>query len=240
MDDSVKELIERQPGYHRRRRLLHPLLRLLLKALCRIEATGIEQIPTSGASILMINHISMIDPVVMTGLVRSRHVISMAKSETLDSWFSRFMVTSWANFVVNRDEVDRNALESAIALLNSGELVLIAPEGTRNPDGLAEAKGGVPYIAQHSNAAIVPAAICGAQDWGKRLKSFRRAYARVNVGRPFRFRLQDDQRLTRVVRQHMIREAMYQLALAIPEEYADLRGAYRDVENATTEYLEFL
>jgi hypothetical protein len=60
------------------------------------------------------------------------------------------------------------------------------------------------------------------------------------VGRPFRFRLPDDQRMTRIIRQHMIREAMYQLALAIPEEYAALRGAYSDIENATTEYIEFL
>jgi 1-acyl-sn-glycerol-3-phosphate acyltransferase len=240
MVDSVQELIERQPALHRRRRLLHPLLRLLLRVLCKIEATGLENFPTSGASILMMNHISLIDPVVFTGLVRDRHVISMAKAETLDTWFSRFMVRSWGNFVVNRDEVDRHALESAIELLHSQEFVLIAPEGTRNPGGLEEAKGGIPYIAHRTNAIIVPAAIVGAQDWNKRLKRLQRAYARVNVGKAFRFRLEEGQRLTRLVRQEMIREAMYQLALAIPDEYASMRGVYRDIENATTRYIEFV
>ena len=38
----------------------------------------------------------------------------------------------------------------------------------------------------------------------------------------------------------MVSEAMYQLALTIPDEYSYLRGHYSDVENASSERLEFV
>lgn len=240
MTTAVQEFVARQERINQRRRILHPMLRALGSLLVQVEVTGLEHVPPSGATLLMMNHISFIDPIVFTGVVPHRYVISMAKSETLDGWFSRGIVRLWGNFVVNRSTVDRAALHNAIELLKSEQLVLIAPEGTRNPQGLQAPKSGVVYIANKANAVIVPAAICGAQDWVKRLRSARRAYARVHFGRPFRFRLPPGERLTRPVREQMIREAMYQLALAMPDEYAEQRGLFRDVQHATTQYLEFL
>jgi 1-acyl-sn-glycerol-3-phosphate acyltransferase len=87
---------------------------------------------------------------------------------------------------------------------------------------------------------IVPAAICGAEDWRKRLKRFRRAYAKVVFGAPFRFRRGEGKRIPRQALSAMITEAMYQLALTMPDEYSHLRGYYSDIENASSEYLEFV
>lgn len=232
------DYIARQPAINRRRRVLRPMMRGVGGALCRVAITGRENIPNTGAVILMTNHISFIDPIVYSAIVRNRFVISMAKVETLDNPFFRQIVRLWGNFVVNRDEIDRTALNIALGLLENGHCVLIAPEGTRNPQGLQFARSGTAYIAHKSGALILPAAICGAQDWHQRIRSLRRAYARVHFGRPFRLVLPPGERFVRATRDHMMREAMYQLARTIPDEYADHRGVYGDLSQATARYVQ--
>ena len=240
MTDAVQDFVARQPHINKRRRILHPMLHGLKSLIIKTDITGLENIPDTGATILMMNHVSAIDPGILTAIIKNRYVISMAKAETLDHWFLRGLVHLWGNFVIKRGEVDRIALNNAIDLLNYNQLVLMAPEGTRNPDGLEYAKSGIAYIAYKTNAIIVPTAICGIQSWSKRLIRFRRAYARINIGQPFRFRLSDNQRLTRPIREQMTQEAMYRLATAIPDEYASQRGVYSELKLATKQYLDFL
>ena len=146
----------------------------------------------------------------------------------------------WGHYPIHRGEYDRKALMQTIALLQSEQLVLMAPEGTRHAGGLQPGKDGLAYIATKADAVIVPAAICGAEDWRQRLKRFRRAYAKVVFGAPFRFRRGKGKRIPRAVLSAMITEAMYRLALTIPDEYSYLRGYYSDVENSSSEHLEFV
>jgi 1-acyl-sn-glycerol-3-phosphate acyltransferase len=236
----VQDYIAQQPQFNRRRRVLYPILRKIIELFSKIEVRGLEYIPDSGPTLLMGNHISFMDPPVLTSAVPHRFVISMAKSETLDNLFNRSILRLWGNFVVNRGEVDRAALTSAIELLNNNYLLWIAAEGTRNSQGMQEAKSGVAYIANKANALIVPTAICGIQNWATQIKAFKRPKGLVSFGRPFRFKVPEGDRLSRPIREQMITEAMYQLALAMPEAYVDHRGVYSDVENATTKYLEFI
>lgn len=240
MSSTIQEFVANQPIYDQRRRYLHKALRAIGFRLCNVDVTGLENIPSSGPTILMINHITFIDPIVFTAVIPNRYVISMAKAEAYESWFIRGIINLWGNFIINRGEVDRKALGNAIELLKSGQLLLIAPEGHRHPEGLGEPKEGVAYIAQKANAVIVPAAIMGAQDWNQRLKSFHKAYARVAFGRPFRFKLPTDERLSKPVRATMMQEAMYQIAQLMPEQYASQRGLFSDLSQATTRYLDLL
>jgi 1-acyl-sn-glycerol-3-phosphate acyltransferase len=235
----MQDYVAQQPQLNRRRRILHPMLRVVIRLFSKIEIRGLEYIPDSGPTMMMGNHISFMDPVVLTSSVPHRFVISMAKAETLDKFFTRSILQLWGNFIVNRGEIDRAALTSAIELLKNDNLLWIAAEGTRHPDGMEEAKSGVAYIANKANTLIVPTAICGLQDWAARISRFRRADGLINFGRPFRFKIPEGERLSRPIREQMIKEAMYQVALAMPEEYADHRGVYSDIENASTKYLEF-
>jgi 1-acyl-sn-glycerol-3-phosphate acyltransferase len=238
---TVEEFIARQPKYERWRRwILHPGLRLIVRLAAHLEITGLEHVPASGGVIVMMNHISTMDPPFITAVIRHRHCITMAKIETKNNLLIETANNWWGNFKVRRGEVDRFALNAAIELVRHGQMLLMSPEGTRNRDGLREPRDGLAYIAHKSNAIIQPAAIAGVLDWRERLMRFRRIYARINFGRPFRFRSVEGDRLTKALRAQMMQEAMYQLALAIPEPYTSLRGHYADVENATTDTLEFL
>lgn len=236
---TVQEYVANQKRYQWRRHILRSIIRLVgFGLLAKVQVDGVENIPPTGPTILMMSHISSIDPIVCMGAVTSRFVIPMTKIENTQNPLLGFMVKWWGAYTVNRAEVDRKALLNSIELLKSGQLILIAPEGTRSPDGLKEPKDGMVYIATKADAIIVPTALSEAIDWKQRLLRFRKAHARVTFGRPFRLKTDGRTRIPRDELHVMTTEAMYQLALSQPNEA--MRGIYSDVENATTRYIEFV
>ena len=106
------------------------------------------------------------------------------------------------------------------------------------PEGMAEAKEGMAYLATKADAVILPAAISGAQHFKDNFGRLRRTPIQVNFGKPFRFKTEGMGRIRRPELEIMTREAMYQLALAQTD--LSLRGVYSDVSQATTDTLEFV
>ena len=118
---------------------------------------------------------------------------------------------------------DRQALESTIALLQRGNAVLIAPEGTRHPR-MADPKDGTTYVATKANAVIQPIGLDGTDQFLDSLLRLRRTPVTVRFGRPFRFCPEGRARIPRDELRLMTREMMYQVALLVPEQR---RGIYR-------------
>lgn len=237
---SIEEYIARQPEYDKRRRILLPMLRALVPGFCRVEVEGLENVPRQGGASLMINHISYLDPIVVTASIPFRYTISLSKIENFRIPVFGWLLRQWGHFPIHRGDYDRKALMQTIALLQSGQVVLMAPEGTRHAGGLQPGKDGLAYVATKSDALIIPTAICGAENWRSRMKRLRRAYAKVIFGKGFRFRSDGRTRIPRPALAQMIREAMFQLAATIPDEYAHLRGHYAEIEKATTDTIEFV
>jgi len=236
---SVQEYVVKQESFGWRRAILRGLLRNIgFTLLCKVETRGLANIPAAGPTILMMSHISAIDPAVCLGAVTHRYVIPMTKIENAQSPILGFFVWWWGAYTVNRDEVDRAALLNSIELVKSGQLILIAPEGTRHPEGLAQPKDGLTYVATKSDAVIVPTALYGAADFKQRWKRLRRAYAGVAFGKPFKFKIDGRSRIPRDELALMTQEAMYQLAITQPDP--NLRGIYSDLSKATTNTLEFV
>lgn len=236
---AVEAFIAKQPIYDRRRRFLQRAMRAVGGLVCKIEVRGAHHVPQRGGTILMINHISAIDPPLLTA-VAPRYPVTMAKVETLNSLIPRLSVWLWGNFVVKRGEVDRVALGISVELIKRGQMLVMAPEGTRNKDGLKQPKDGIAYVAHKAEAVILPTAILGVVNWKQNLLSLKRTNALVVFGKPFRFKIAPDKPLNKETRSAMMQEAMYQLALTMPDDYAEFRGDYADLSRATTHYLEFV
>ncbi len=236
--ESVQAYIAHQGRYTWRRQLMRGLVRTIgFRLLAKVSVSGVENIPATGPTILMMNHIGTIDPVVCMGVVQNRFVIPMTKIENAEHPLFGLLVWAWGAYTVDRGEIDRKALENSIELLKSGQMILIAPEGTRHPEGLAPAKDGMTYIATKADAIILPTTLSGSQHTSSYWKKLRRVPVHVNFGRPFRFRTNGRKRIPRDELAQMTRESMYQLALA--QQDTSLRGVFSDVENATTVTLEF-
>ena len=240
VSEVVQSFIDRQPGLNRRRRLMMPFIQFILNLFCRTQVNGLQNIPSSGRTILIANHLSFFDPGIATAVVKHRYVISMAKHESINNLLVRLVIALWGNYYVKRGTVDRQALLNTIELIKHEQLVWLAPEGTRHREGLQEPKDGIAYIAAKANATIVPMSIIGISDLGHNVARLRRTPVEVNFGAPFRFNADENTRLTRPMRSQMTQEAMYQIACTIPENHAHLRGAYANLESATTDTLIFL
>jgi len=239
MSSSVEEYVAKQPSLAWRRRWFRAFIRFVgYKLMWHADVTGNENIPDGGPAIIMMNHISSLDPILCMGAITNRFVIPMTKIENVENPFIRPFVWWWGAYAVHRGEIDRKALTNSIELLKSGQLILIAPEGTRQKNGLARPKDGLAYIATKANSVIIPTAISGAMDWTEKLKNRQRPQIKINFGPAFRFKTGDKSRVPREDLTTMTEEAMYQLALALKDE--SQRGVYSDVSQATTQFLEFL
>jgi len=203
--------------------------RLLVKP----QVSGLANIPATAPTILMMNHAIAIDGVIVMGVVTHRWVIPLLKAETFETGW-RHLATRWGALSVQRGELDRAALKTMTALLGQGQLLLIAPEGTRGTT-LRHPKDGLVYLALKTNPVIVPTAIYNGESWVHDLLLPRRTPIRVDFGKPFRL-VTSEGRASREVMQQMSREMMYQLAALLPERY---RGVYADLSQASSRYLNF-
>jgi 1-acyl-sn-glycerol-3-phosphate acyltransferase len=144
------------------------LLRILYAILFRFEASGLENIPASGGVVLCANHISLLDPTTV-GTKVNRKVHYMAKAELFQiPLFGAFIRTLGA-FPVKRGGVSKDAIRSAIALVQGGGVMGIFPEGTRNA-AAGIGKKGAAMIAVRSNAVIIPVAIIGEYRLFRKMK----------------------------------------------------------------------
>ncbi len=220
-----------------RRRFLRFLIRhigfTLLAKLDHVE--GIENIPARGPAILMINHIAFIDSIVVLN-VMPRNIIPLAKIEVYEYPVVGIFPRLWEVIPVRREEVDRRAVKQVLQVLGAGEIVLMAPEGTRSPQ-LQRGKEGVAYMASRSDAPVIPVAVQGTEGFPalRFTAAWKEPGAVVKFGRPFRFRSEYRHAGRDQLRQ-MTDEALYILAAMLPIER---RGVYADLSKATQETVEW-
>lgn len=225
-------------AWEKNRQILRFLIRVIgFNLLVKLDAVdGIENVPTSGPAILMINHIAFIDPIAVLHLL-PRNIVPMAKIEVYDYPMVGIFPRLWGVVPVRREEIDRQALQTALNILASGEIILIAPEATRSPQ-LQAGKEGVAYLASRSGAPVIPVAVEGTEGFPT-IRYSKRWYGpgvRIQFGRPFRFTtslLRPDRQSLRL----MTDEAMYQLASMLPEHR---RGVYADLSRITQKTIEFV
>jgi 1-acyl-sn-glycerol-3-phosphate acyltransferase len=205
----------------------------LLAKIDRVE--GVENVPTAGPAILMMNHLAFIDSLFVLHTA-PRNIVPLAKVEVYEYPVIGIFPRLWDVIPVRREEVDRRAIQQTLEVLKAGEIVLVAPEGTRGP-ALREGKVGVAYLASRSGAPIVPVAVTNTPGFPalRFTQRWRGPGAQLRYGRPFRFR-PEYAHASRDQLRRMTDEAMYVLAGMLPEEH---RGVYADRSQATTDTLEF-
>jgi 1-acyl-sn-glycerol-3-phosphate acyltransferase len=224
--------------WEKRRRFLRFLLTTIgmtfLIKLDRVE--GLENIPDQGAAVLLMNHIAFVDPIVLIQTV-PRYITPMAKIEVYQYPVVGIFPRIWGVIPVRREEFDRRAVQGALEVLKAGEILLVAPEGTRSPQ-LQRGKEGFAYLASRAGAPVIPVALEGTEGFPalRYAKRWRQPGASVRFGKPFRFR-PEYRRASGEELRRMADEAMYLLAGLLP---ASRRGTYADMNNATQDTIVWL
>jgi 1-acyl-sn-glycerol-3-phosphate acyltransferase len=146
------------------------LFRPLVLVLLRPTVEGEEHIPTVGPAILVSNHISAGDTIVLPAMIR-RRLTFPAKAELFAGRGFGPRIVSWFLRNVGQLPMDRSggrasatSMDGVLGVLSDGELLGIYPEGTRSPDGrLYKGKTGVARLVLQAKVPVVPIAMINTQ-----------------------------------------------------------------------------
>jgi 1-acyl-sn-glycerol-3-phosphate acyltransferase len=204
---------------------------LFMKTTLKVTATGVENVPRTGPTIVLFNHVTMIEPIVVACIMPLRDMVPLGKKELYDNPIGRLGFVGWGAYPVKRGEVDRTALRHALDIIESADMFMIAPEGHRNPEGLRSPKEGIVLLAARTGATMVPVGVSGMENYFHNLKRLRRTPVTANVGKPFRIK----EGVTRKQYMQAAHEIMYLLAALIAP---NLRGDYADLSKATMDMIQ--
>lgn len=198
------------------------VIETLVRLLTRYRVEGREHLPSQGPAIFVTNHLHHLDaPMVGIALPRKTRALAAEKYET--HWFFGFILKITGCIFIHRGEVDRKALKQAMNLLEDGEFLAIAVEGTRSSTGaLSEGKTGAAYLATRADAPLIPCVVRGTENVIPAWKKLRRAEVVVRYG-PM-FQLPEGRARTEQLDTYT-EEIMITLAAMLPESY---RGLYAE------------
>lgn len=141
-----------------------------LQVLCRVTCTvlwgvrgeGQRNVPAEGGVLLLSNHQSYLDPVLI-GVVCNRRINFLARSSLFRVGPLRWLMESLGAIPIDREGSGLAGIKETLRHLKGGETVAIFPEGTRTPDGAVQPlKPGFSTLAQRAGAPLVPLALDGA------------------------------------------------------------------------------
>jgi 1-acyl-sn-glycerol-3-phosphate acyltransferase len=207
------------------RNLIRWLLRTLLDLIARVEIRGYDNVPETGAFVIATNHLGMLDSGMLFYALNRWDVFIPVAEKWEENAFLRWL-GRYLNFVfIDRFNPDLKAMRKIIGLMQRGNILVIAPEGTRSRVGsMNEGKPGVSYLAAKLNRPIVPVGLAGTEDKViiDNLKHFRRSHIVVTAGKAFLLPPLPNKDRDIALRQ-FTDEIMCRIAALIPEKY---RGVY--------------
>ena len=158
---------------------------LLVRVMYRIREDGMENLPDAGPAILLCNHASRIDWIILSGACKRpiRFVIDHRQARTaLGEMLLRHGNTIHLPGGGGRPAAGENALAEVSRELENGGLIGIFPEGRPTADGEIGRFGPeIEEIIRSTSAPIVPAALSGL--WGSVFSSARRDSILARLGR---------------------------------------------------------
>lgn len=192
-------------------------LPLLTAPPMRLRRINKEALPRDGAVLVVANHVSIFDPIVVAAACRPRRVFLMAKEELFANGPLAWWLTRSGGFPVKRASADRESIRTARELLANGECLILFPEGGVTRSGIMQPGfSGAGALALQPNVTVVPCVI-----WDTQLA---RGPARVRFGEPIS--LQDLRDAPRAGRNREATERiMAMLAAMLPDVGGPIQAA---------------
>lgn len=165
------------------------LVWLLGHSMYRVEARGLQVIPDEGAAVVVCNHVSFVDALLLAGAVRRPMRFVMYYKIYNLPVLNFIFRTAGAVPIAARHEDERiyaQAFERISQYLQCGELVCIFPEGKLTSDGQINTfRGGIERILEENPVPVIPLALQGL--WGSFFSRapqrglFRRLWSRIGL-----------------------------------------------------------
>ncbi|MDO6459287.1 MFS transporter [Granulosicoccaceae sp. 1_MG-2023] len=162
---------------------------ILIHTFYRMEVSGGENIPERGAAVIVCNHVSYVDPVIINAIANRPVRFAMDhRIHAIPGLNALFRAARTIPIASKKDDpkVLENALLQMMEVLRDGELLCIFPEGQLTRDGeLNPFRPGVKRVVSEVPVPVVPVALCHL--WGSlfshshRLRAPRKLFAKIQV-----------------------------------------------------------
>jgi hypothetical protein len=148
--------------------LMRFLVWILVSILYRVRPTGLEHIPASGPAVLVCNHVSFVDALLVGGSIR-RPVRFVMYYKIFQIPLLRFIFKTAKAIPIASAKEDEALLEDAFEKIDeelaAGHVVCVFPEGGITKDGeIQPFRPGIEKIIERRPVPVVPIALCGI--WG--------------------------------------------------------------------------
>ena len=168
---------------------------LLMSLLYRLRVRGVEQVPDEGAALVVCNHVSYMDALILSASI-PRPVRFVMYYRIFNIPVMRWIFKTAKAIPIagarENPELMQRAFDEVDAVLAEGELVCIFPEGALTKDGnIAPFKSGVEKILQRRPVPVIPMALRGM--WSSMWSRRDGRLGRMRV--PRRFRAHDEKLL---------------------------------------------
>ncbi|MBI4198976.1 MAG: 1-acyl-sn-glycerol-3-phosphate acyltransferase [Chloroflexi bacterium] len=209
--------------------LLKEAARLLARgcffAFGRWEVVGKEGVPPRGRLLVVANHQANADPPVLLAAL-PRLPWFLAKEGLFINAPVAAVLRALGGHPLAEGGPDARALRWALRKLREDEVLVVFPEGTRNPGSMRRAQNGVAYLALRSQATILPVGITGTE----RIPGFWRVafpfcHIKVNIGQPFSLPVMEG-KLDDALLDSFTEFIMGRVAALLPPQY---RGVYATI-----------
>jgi 1-acyl-sn-glycerol-3-phosphate acyltransferase len=176
---------ERAPAIYR---VSQWIARTAWRSLAGLEVRGLANVPASGPFLLVANHESNLDPILIQA-VCSRPVHAMAKSSQFLVPLVGLLMKLILAFPVRRYQVDPHAVRLVLRRIGEGKGVAVYIEGERSWDGrLQSARPGTVRLALKAGVPVVPCGIAGSYEaWPRWAPRPQLLPIRITFGVPMRF-----------------------------------------------------
>ncbi len=159
---------------------------ILVNVIYRLRTKGLEHIPDEGPAVVVCNHVSYMDALIVIGCCRRPIRFVMDHQIFRIPGLNFIFRTAGAVPIAparENPEILESAYDRVARYLEDGEVVGIFPEGQLTKDGeLGAFKGGIERIVRRTPAPVVPLALRGM--WGS---FFSRRYGKAMTHFPRRF-----------------------------------------------------
>lgn len=169
-----------------RRTIIRKVLKFLAKVfvylLADIKINGLENFPKKGPYIVIGNHVSSFEPILM--LVLTPHQMEFLGSGDIPIDPRMSVFTNLYQFIpVMRGQIDQKGLNLALNVLENGGVLGIFPEGGIWDKNLKEPKLGTSWLSYKSKVNIVPIGFVGMNQALKNALTLKRPKVSVTIGK---------------------------------------------------------
>ncbi len=206
---------------------LLPLIRFLVKHLTQFNVVHPEYIPETGSVLLTTNHLSRLDTPLLLSITDRTDLVAIVAKKYQQKPFFRWVLSMIGKMVwMDRENTDFSAVRQALEFMREGDIVGIAPEGTRSrhSEGLLEGKPGAALLAARAAVPIVPVGIIGSENINQNFLKLRRPPLTINIGEAYLLP-EFDRDNRQVWLAKCTDEIMCRIAALLPPQY---RGFYAD------------